>query len=104
MVGRRATAAPEPTRCISRARYLIVSVAAAVLSLHASGAGADPQSTSGPLSQASSRKGKAGLDTITVEAKRERKAIERQVNAFVSAVIAHSFSDTESLARWHTPI
>jgi hypothetical protein len=41
-----------------------------------------------------------GLNTITVEGKRE--VLEKQVNTFVSSVMVHS--DIESLARWRNPI
>jgi hypothetical protein len=43
-----------------------------------------------------------GLDQITVEAKRERAIIERQVKTFVSAIAVAPFK--ESLARWRIPL
>ena len=45
---------------------------------------------------------KGGPDTVTVEAKRERKEVERQVNQFVFAVAVRSLHD--SLSRWNSPI
>jgi hypothetical protein len=42
------------------------------------------------------------LDTVTVEAQRERKEVEREVNEFVLAVAVRSLHD--SLSRWNTPI
>jgi hypothetical protein len=45
---------------------------------------------------------KPHIDTITVEAERDRKAIERQVNAFVSG-IAVAPRD-QSLANWQTSV
>ena len=46
--------------------------------------------------------GKAPLDGITVEAQRERKEVEREVNEFVFAVTVRSLHD--SLSRWNTPV
>ena len=53
-----------------------------------------------PRTPASS--GKAPLDTVTVEAQRERKELEREVNEFVFAVTVRSVHD--SLSRWNTPV
>lgn len=53
-------------------------------------------------SQNSDAQTKAGLDTITVEAQRQRAALERQVSSYVSAIAAAPFH--ESLARWRTPL
>jgi len=43
---------------------------------------------------------KTRLKAITVEGKRERAIIERQVNAFVSGIVTQPFED--SLARWQS--
>jgi hypothetical protein len=43
-----------------------------------------------------------GLDQITVEARRERAVLEREVSSFVSAIAVAPFE--ESLARWRTAI
>ncbi len=69
-----------------------------VLSLLASGA-AHTQPAS---DQASAKNGKGQLDSITVEAKKERDAADRQANAFVSAVAIQPYA--QSLARWNTHI
>jgi hypothetical protein len=58
------------------------------------------QSVVQPRTPASS--GKAPLDTVTVEAQRERKELEREVNEFVFAVAVRSVHD--SLSRWNTPV
>ena len=50
---------------------------------------------------AASSPGKAPLDTVTVEARRERKQVEREVNQFVFAVAVRYLHD--SLSRWNTP-
>jgi len=42
------------------------------------------------------------LDTVTVEARRERKELEREVNEFVFAVAVRYLHD--SLSRWNTPV
>jgi hypothetical protein len=42
------------------------------------------------------------VDTVTVEGRRERKEVEREVNQFVFAVTVHSLND--ALSRWNTPI
>ena len=44
------------------------------------------------------------LNSITVEAQRERKALEHQVDAFVFSVIVRHTDDNEGLARWNEPI
>jgi hypothetical protein len=44
------------------------------------------------------------INSITVEAQRERKALEHQVDAFVFSVIVRHADDNEGLARWNEPI
>jgi hypothetical protein len=46
--------------------------------------------------------GKGALDTITVEAKRQRAVIEQQVKTFVSAIAVAPWQ--KPLKRWRTPI
>jgi hypothetical protein len=70
--------------------------------LAAGGAAADVPPSSAPPEEASTQETKGSLKTITVEAKRERDVIERQVKTFVSAIAVVPFE--ESLARWRTPI
>jgi hypothetical protein len=55
-----------------------------------------------PATQPVDRTQKPHIDTITVEAERDRKAIERQVNGFVSG-IAVAPRD-QSLANWQTTL
>jgi hypothetical protein len=71
----------------------------AILALSFSTAAFGAQSAQ-PRPAASS--GKAPLDTVTVEAKRERKEVEREVSEFVFAVAVRSLHD--SLSRWNTPV
>ena len=77
---------------------VVAAVAAVALSLGTAAFG--QQSSAQPRPIASS--GKAPLDTVTVEAQRERKEVEREVNEFVFAVTVRSLHD--SLSRWNTPI
>jgi hypothetical protein len=65
-----------------------------------SGAAFGQQSAAQPRTVAPA--GKGPLDTVTVEGKRERKEVEREVNQFVSAVAVRSLHD--SLSRWNTPV
>ncbi len=46
--------------------------------------------------------GKGALDAVTVEARRERKEVEHEVNQFVFAVAVRYLHD--SLSRWNTPV
>ena len=62
--------------------------------LFAGSIGADAQQT--PV--------KPELNSITVEAQRERKALEHQVDSFVFSVIVRHSVDNEGLARWNQPI
>jgi hypothetical protein len=73
-----------------------------VLSLLAAGAAADPLPTSEPPQQPGSRSTNAALDTITIEAARERELLEQRISTFVSSITIRSWS--ESLARWQVPI
>jgi hypothetical protein len=77
-----------------------VAAAVAGVALSLSGAAFGQQSAAPPRTAAPSAK--APLDTVTVEGKRERKEVERQVNDFVFAVTVRSLHD--SLARWNAPI
>jgi hypothetical protein len=77
---------------------VVAAVAAAGLSLSTAVFG--QQSAAQPCPTASA--GKAPLDTVTVEAQRERKEVEREVNEFVFAVAVRSLHD--SLSRWNTPV
>jgi hypothetical protein len=77
---------------------VVAAVAAAGLSLSTAVFG--QQSAAQPRPTASA--GKAPLDTVTVEAQRERKEVEREVNEFVFAVAVRSLHD--SLSRWNTPV
>jgi len=47
---------------------------------------------------------KPELDSITVEAQRERKALEHQVDSFVWSVVVRHNADNEGLSRWNEPI
>jgi len=77
-----------------------VVAAAAGVALSMCTAAFGQQSVVQPRTPASS--GKAPLDTVTVEAQRERKELEREVNEFVFAVAVRSVHD--SLSRWNTPV
>jgi hypothetical protein len=55
-----------------------------------------------PAIQPVDRTQKPQIDTITVEAERDRKAIERQVNAFVSGITVAPRD--QSLANWETSV
>ena len=76
--------------------------AAAALAVLSGGAAADPPPTSGSPAQSAPPSGSAGLETVTIEARRHRELIERQISAFVSSITI-PFRD-ESLARWQVPI
>jgi hypothetical protein len=73
----------------------------AALAMLASGA----VSETPPITQSSDKtpdqQSRTELKTITVEAQRDRTALEHQVGAFVSAIAADPFAD--SLARWQEP-
>jgi len=77
-----------------------IAAAAASLALSLSAAALGQQSGAPPRAADSS--GKPPLDTVTVEGKRERKEVEREVNEFVFAVTVRSLHD--SLSRWNTPV
>lgn len=74
----------------------------AALSVHTSGAPADPPSTSVSHAQPARKSEGSQLDTVTIEARRQRELIEHEISNFVSAITI-PFPD-ESLARWQTPI
>ena len=44
------------------------------------------------------------IDTITVEAQRDRAKLEREVNTFVSSMIVPPYRYDESLWRWHDKV
>jgi hypothetical protein len=75
------------------------AAAALALSLSSALSAEQPEPPSGA---ATSPPAKAQLGTVTVEAQRERKEVEREVNQFVGAVALHYLHDP--LARWNTPI
>ena len=77
----------------------IAAVAATALSPFAAAFAAPAASSQGA---AASSPGKTPLDTVTVEARRERKQVEREVNQFLFAVAVRYLHD--SLSRWNTPI
>ncbi|MGO9425657.1 MAG: hypothetical protein ACLP6Z_09720 [Steroidobacteraceae bacterium] len=58
-----------------------------------------------PLTRAAgtdAQDGRPQLDSITVEAQKQREAADRQASAFVSAIAVQPYE--QSLARWNTPI
>lgn len=81
--------------CMIKAWIQVVFVCALAASLWApsSGHGAEPPAPND---------NDANLKTITVEAARERAALEHRVDAFVSAIAIRPWR--ESLPRWDTPI
>lgn len=97
-------------RRLRQSRFAIGSlsaswVAALTLSSWAGGAAlfdAPPPPAPKPAAGAAGAPDKPGLDQITVEARRERAVLERQVSSFVSAISAAPFH--ESLARWIAPV
>ena len=74
----------------------MASIAVALLAWQATGAAPDP--ARGSAKDAKSEP----TSTITIEARRERKLLERQLDAFVWSIIVHPWD--QSLARWHTPV
>jgi len=72
--------------------------ATALLSLLCASATAEPSQTSASHAVA----GKSDSDTVTIEARRQRKLIEEQISKFVSSITMPSRE--ESLARWQAPI
>ena len=74
----------------------------AILSLISGGATADPPPTPESLQQPASKSGKSTLETVTVEARKQRDLIERQISTFVSSITIPY--KEESLARWQLPI
>jgi hypothetical protein len=79
----------------SRTTHLMASIAVAMLAWHARGAAPD-------LPRDSAKDAKSDPNTITIEARRERKLLERQLDAFVGSIIVHPWN--ESLARWHASV
>jgi hypothetical protein len=75
--------------------HLMASIAVALLAWHPRGAAPDP-------ARDSANDARSEPNTITIEARRERKLLERQLDAFVGSIIVHPWD--ESLARWHTPV
>jgi len=77
----------------------------AVLSLLSGGATATvdpPPTASESLQQPDSKPGNSGLETVTVEARKQRELIEHQISTFVSSITIPSRD--ESLARWRPPV
>jgi hypothetical protein len=74
----------------------------AVVSLLSVRAQADPPRAPDLSQPPVSTTEKNQLDTVTIEASRQRKELERQVSHFVSSVPVHY--SYESMARWNTPI
>jgi hypothetical protein len=60
--------------------------AAVVLSLLSCGATADPPPTSEAKEQPVTQSGKSGLDTVTVQTRKQRKLVEHQISSFVSSI------------------
>jgi hypothetical protein len=54
-----------------------------------------------PPHEVSQQESRVGIETITVQAQRERETLERRVRAFVSAIAVQPFGD--SLSRWEKP-
>src|ERR1700730_6307985 len=79
----------------SRTAHLMASIAVAMLAWDAGAAAPD-------LARDSAKDAKSEPSTITIEARRERKLLERQLDAFVWSIIVHPWD--ESLARWHTRV
>jgi hypothetical protein len=77
------------------------TVTLASLASLASGAVSETPPVTHSADQMSEKQSKTELKTITVEAQRERAALEHQVSAFVSAIAVEPFAD--SLARWQEP-
>jgi len=82
-----------------RLERIAAAVAAVALSLSSTVLGEQPESPAGATAPPPA---KAPLGTVTVEAQRERKEVEREVSQFVSAVPVHYLHDP--FARWNTPI
>ena len=82
-----------------RLERMAAAVAAVALSLSSTVLGEQPESPAGATTPPPA---KAPLGTVTVEAQRERKEVEREVSHFVSAVPVHYLHDP--FARWNTPI
>jgi hypothetical protein len=81
----------------------LLCIAGALMSLAPSSrAAALAEESPASHAAAPSASGKAPLDTVTVEASRERKEVEREVNQFVFAVAVRYLHD--SLSRWNAPI
>jgi hypothetical protein len=74
--------------------------AAVALSIFTAGAAAEPPQAS--VQQSAATSGDAELETVIVEARRQRALLKRQVNTFVSQITTPS--RTESLARWERPL
>jgi hypothetical protein len=74
----------------------------AILSLISGAAQADSPPTSEALQQQASKSEKSGLETVTVEARRQRELTERQISTFVTSITLPTRD--ESVARWQLPI
>jgi hypothetical protein len=89
---------------LSVAKAPAVWGAVGVLLFFAAGIRAEAQSSDPPATQAAPKDSKTELNSVTVEAQRERRALEHQVDAFVFSVIVRHTDDNEGLARWNEPI
>lgn len=76
------------------------ATAVTVLSILAAAATAESPRTSGQ--QAPAKSGDATIDSVTVEARRRRELLERQLSTFVSEIAITPRH--ESLSRWQLPI
>jgi hypothetical protein len=94
----------DSSSTLSVAKTSAAWLAVGTLLFFAAGIRADTQSSSLPSTQAAPKDTKAELNSVTVEAQRERKALEHQVDAFVFSVIVRHTDDNEGLARWNEPI
>jgi hypothetical protein len=86
------------------ARRLLVLVAAAAaiaLSFHAAGARSAEPPAQDPATPGSSSNSRQGLDSVTVEAERDRQ-LKSRISEFVSGLVVSYRND--SLQRWDTPI
>lgn len=63
---------------------------------------ADPPPALNSSSQSDAATGSRALDTVTIEAHRQRELVEKQINTFVQAITMPTRE--EALLRWHSPI
>lgn len=105
MIRRHAThSSPGASIRCSFAGDLPAWLAIGVLAVFAGAHRVVARQTSDSLPQAASKDAKPELNSITVEAQRERKALEHQVDSFVWSVLVRHNADNEGLSRWNEPI